>query len=73
MLLINICLFVTYYANKIICDNYVVFLSNINFPKSKKGNGFWTFLKCPFWKTLGNLRKNVDKISFLIIMLLKIF
>jgi hypothetical protein len=20
-------------------------------PKSKKENGFWTFLKCPKWKT----------------------
>ena len=24
---------------------------DIFFPKSKKGNEFWTFLKCPFLKT----------------------
>jgi len=36
------------YHNKIIESILVVIFNNIFFSKSKKENGFWTFLKCPF-------------------------
>jgi len=36
------------YHNKIFDCIMVVIFSNIFFSKSKKENGFWTFLKCPF-------------------------
>jgi hypothetical protein len=39
---------VTIIHNKNMCCILVDFFSNKFFPKSKKENGFWTFLKCPF-------------------------
>ena len=62
--------FIFYYHWWFRCLHYYFgsFFSKPFFSKSKKGNGFWTFLKCPyrnFWKKFW---KRGCKMTFLIIM-----
>jgi hypothetical protein len=45
-------------ANKLSLDILVVFFSNNFFPKSKKGNGFWTFINVHFRISEKSLEKD---------------
>jgi hypothetical protein len=45
-------------GNKIKDDILVVFFSNRNFPKSKKGIEFWTFINVHFEKSQKSLEKD---------------